>query len=75
MYHEHKKVHKKNILLQSKLETFSTDFSVLQNKKDALLIMNSDFKRQLDSLKDVFNSLILNENLVKKKWNLESSIY
>ena len=29
--------------------------------------MNSDFKRQLDSLKDVFNSLILNENLVKKK--------
>jgi len=52
---------KANLKLFQKILVFCKN-----KKKRALLIMNSDFKRQLDSLIDVFNSLILNENLVKK---------
>jgi hypothetical protein len=64
LFHEYKKMHKKNVLLQSKVGTISKDFDVLQNEKDALSTMNIDFKRQLDSLKNTPNSS--NENLVKE---------
>jgi len=74
LFHEYKKMHKKNVLLQSKVGTISKDFDVLQNEKDALSTMNIDFKRQLDSLKNTPNSS--NENLVKeneifKMWTID----
>ena len=42
-------------IFQSKLDTFSKYFLYFAKKKDALLIMNIGFKRQLDSLKYVYN--------------------
>jgi hypothetical protein len=54
-------VHKKNILLQSKLDTILKDFDFLQKQMDVLLTMNICFKRQLEFLKDVSNSSISNE--------------
>lgn len=59
-------MHKKNILLKSKLDTISKDFDFLQKQKDVLLTINIGFKRQLYSLKDVSNSSISNKKLVKE---------
>jgi len=55
-FHEYKKVNNKNTLLQRKIWSISKDFDVLQKEKDALLIINIDLKRQLDSLKNTSNS-------------------
>jgi len=55
-FHEYKKVNNKNTLLQRKIWSISKDFDVLQKKKDALLTINIDLKRQLDSLKNTSNS-------------------
>ena len=42
-------MHKKNVLLQSKVDSISKDFDVLQKEKDALLTMNIGFKKPLNS--------------------------
>jgi hypothetical protein len=49
LFHEYKKMHKKNVLLQSKVDSISKDFDVLQKEKDALLTMNIGFKKPLNS--------------------------
>jgi hypothetical protein len=55
LFHEYKKVNNKNTLLQRKIWSISKDFDVLQKEKDALLTINIDLKRQLDSLKNTSN--------------------
>ena len=67
-------MHKKNVLLQSKVDMISKDFDVLQKENDDLSTMNIGFKRQLYSMKNISNSSISNEKLVKENETLKTQV-
>lgn len=52
----------------------SKGFDVLQKENHDLLTMNIGFKRQLDSMKNISNSSISNEKLVKENGTLKTQV-